>query len=270
MEYLHKGKYYGIPQKVLNYDDIIITDNEYIKSKVGWHYHENVYFTYILKGRLIESSKTETHNCMPGTLLYHNRQEPHYNIKPPGYTRGFQVEFSKDWFTKHSVKVSDFEGSSILTNPLFNHLFNRIYRESFFSDEDSLISIEVLLLQVFGVMMRRSIHNSNERPVWISTIESILNDRFKEKITLEFLAKETGIHPVHISQVFSKYFDSSFGDYLRKIRIGKAINLIADGEHTLTQISSMCGFSDQSHFIRIFKSLYGISPSLYRKSIKIH
>lgn len=86
MQYLNKGKYYGVPQKVLNYKDLIITDNEYIHSKVDWHYHENVYFTYMLAGRLIETSKTETFSCTPGTLLYHNRQEPHYNIKPPGYS----------------------------------------------------------------------------------------------------------------------------------------------------------------------------------------
>lgn len=103
MEYLNKGKYYGIPQKVIHYNDLIITDNEYVHNMVDWHYHENAYFTYLLKGNLIETSKTETYNCTPGTLLYHNRQEPHYNIKPEGYTRGFQLECSKDWFSRHNL-----------------------------------------------------------------------------------------------------------------------------------------------------------------------
>jgi len=76
------------------------------------------------------------------------------------------------------------------------------------------------------------------------------------------------IHPAYISREFSKYFDNlSFGDYIRKQRIEKAIDYLNNSAYSLTKIAYLTGFSDQSHFTRIFKKHTGKSPSAYRKSI---
>jgi transcriptional regulator GlxA family with amidase domain len=72
-----------------------------------------------------------------------------------------------------------------------------------------------------------------------------------------------------LSREFSKYFeDLNFGDYVRKLRIEKAINLIENSPYSLTEIAYMTGFSDQSHFTRIFKLYTGKNPSSYRKKMK--
>lgn len=130
-----------------------------------------------------------------------------------------------------------------------------------------MISIEGLLLQLFGEMLRLESKSYNTIPSWIKIIENILNDSFNENVTLGILSKETGIHPVHISRMFPRYFGSTIGSYIRKVRVIKAIEYMFNTNHSLTQISSMCGFSDQSHFIRIFKLHQGITPSQYKRSI---
>ena len=69
-------------------------------------------------------------------------------------------------------------------------------------------------------------------------------------------------------RMFSKYFDDlSFGDYIRKLRIEKAIQLLNDPKYSLSEIAYLTGFSDQSHFTRIFKKVTGKSPSVYKKNI---
>jgi AraC-like DNA-binding protein len=76
------------------------------------------------------------------------------------------------------------------------------------------------------------------------------------------------VHPSYLSREFSKYFDDlSFGDYIRKLRIEKAIVLLSDPKYTLAEIAYLTGFSDQSHFNRIFKRHTGKNPSEYRKSL---
>ncbi|WP_229208588.1 MULTISPECIES: helix-turn-helix domain-containing protein [Dyadobacter] len=46
----------------------------------------------------------------------------------------------------------------------------------------------------------------------------------------------------------------SFGEYIRKLRIEKAVDLLASFDHTLSEIAYLTGFSDQSRFNRIFNA----------------
>ena len=83
------------------------------------------------------------------------------------------------------------------------------------------------------------------------------------------ISKNLDIHPAYLSREFSKYFDNlSFGEYIRKQRIEKAIGLLNNSAYSLTEIAYLTGFSDQSHFTRIFKLHTGKNPSAYRKEIK--
>jgi len=267
LEYLNKGKYYGIPNKIIKYGDILITDNEYVHSRVDWHYHENAYFTYLLSGSLVEINRKETLNCIPGTLLFHNCQEAHYNIKPEGYTRGFQVEFSSRWLREHGLNSESIEGTGSIASAQLKNIFNSIYIESVFEDEHSQLSIESLLLQFFAEMMRIKDVSVTGKPLWLKRVESILNDHTGSEITLQYLANETGVHPVHISRMFPRYFGANLGMYIRKLRVNKAVELILNTDLSLTQVSAACGFSDQSHFIRNFRSIYRISPLQFKKTI---
>ena len=77
------------------------------------------------------------------------------------------------------------------------------------------------------------------------------------------------MHPSYLSREFSKYFDNlSFGEYIRKLRIEKAIELLKTSRCKLSEISYLTGFSDQSHFNRVFKSFTGMTPLEYKKSMK--
>jgi AraC-like DNA-binding protein len=71
-----------------------------------------------------------------------------------------------------------------------------------------------------------------------------------------------------VSREFSKYFNNlSYGEYIRKLRIEKAVELLGQPGHTLAEIAYLTGFSDQSHFTRIFKKHTGQSPAEYRKRL---
>ena len=59
----------------------------------------------------------------------------------------------------------------------------------------------------------------------------------------------------------------NFGDYIRKLRIDKATGLMESTDYSLTEIAYLTGFSDQSHFTRIFKQHTGMVPSAYKKNL---
>lgn len=265
MKQSRKGEFYGQTNKTINLEGITLTDTVYTLDKVDWHYHENAYFTFILEGNVIEGNKKEIYNCSAGDLLFHNWQEPHYNIKPEGFTRGFHIEIEKNWFDDLDFNASDLQGSINISNPDLKFLLYKIFRESKTNDASTLLSIQTLLLETLSKMLRDSKSESHKKPTWVSQIDLILNDRFSDQLSLEYLSKTLDIHPVHLSRDFSKYFNSGFGAYIRKLRIQKSLQLISQKKSDLTAIALECGFSDQSHFTRCFKEINGIAPSHYRK-----
>jgi AraC family transcriptional regulator len=56
------------------------------------------------------------------------------------------------------------------------------------------------------------------------------------------------------------------GEYLRKLKVQKSIALIKNSELPLTEIAYLCGFSDQSHFTKVFKETLGFLPKEFRHS----
>lgn len=126
---------------------------------------------------------------------------------------------------------------------------------------------EHLLIEVFEKYLKNKSKNK-KTPAWVSELREIIQDQVDTNITLKQLSQDVNIHPAYLSREFSKYFDNlSFGEYLRKLRIEKAIDYLKVPGYSLTKIAYLTGFSDQSHFTRIFKKHIGTSPSLYRKKL---
>jgi len=126
--------------------------------------------------------------------------------------------------------------------------------------------VEQLLLQVYHQYLKQD--RGKKTPEWAQTLKEMIQDQLDTNmfLSLQQASEELEINPAYLSREFSKHFDNlSFGDYMRKIRIEKALELIEITNHSLTEIAYLTGFSDQSHFNRIFKKVTGQSPSVYRK-----
>lgn len=267
MKHLQTGQFYGQTNEIIYIDGITLTDTEYTHSHVDWHYHENAYFTFILQGHVMEGNKKENYICSPGTLLFHNWQEPHYNIKPDGFTRGFHIELEQKWINGLSMDLNSVQGSIQICNPDLIILLYKIFKEAKTNDNATGLSIQHLLLQVLAKLSGLQEQSSKSKPLWVKNIKAILHDQFSEKLSLTDLSNSLNIHPVHLSRDFSKYFHCSIGEYIRKLKIEKALSLLSEKERSLTAISFSCGFSDQSHFIRCFKEIVGINPLAYRRML---
>jgi AraC-like DNA-binding protein len=130
--------------------------------------------------------------------------------------------------------------------------------------------VDGVLLEVYNKFLKED-KKSVKVPSWAKELKEIIQDQMDINLSLSLkdLSGELNVHPAYLSREFSKYFDNlSFGDYVRKMRIDKAVNLLQTTGHSLSQIAYLTGFSDQSHFTRIFKKQTGQNPSAYRKSLQ--
>lgn len=264
MNQLEKGQYFGKHYQELVLEDLVITDTAYTHKFVDWHYHSNPYFTYLLEGNVFEANKKESYWLTPGKLLFHNWEDAHYNIKPDIYTRGFHLELSETWLQKYDISGFHLEGSNQVQNPVIKSFMNRIFYESKVNDAHSITSIESDLLNIFQNFRNDKTTNFINKPLWVKEIKELILDSKETKLSLSSLSNHLQLHPAHLSREFNRYFGTTLGNYIRHLRINKAIILMHDKQKTMTDICYDCGFYDQSHFISTFKKMYRNSPSKYR------
>jgi AraC-like DNA-binding protein len=137
------------------------------------------------------------------------------------------------------------------------------------NEKHSQNPFENMLLDVYHKFLKEKKQKKNV-PQWAKELKEIIQDQIDTNLTLSLkeISESLNVHPSYLSREFSKYFDDlSFGDYIRKLRIEKSIVLLQDPNYSLAEIAYLTGFSDQSHFNRIFKMHTGKSPSIFRKSI---
>ncbi|MDR0263704.1 MAG: AraC family transcriptional regulator [Sphingobacterium sp.] len=259
---LETGKYIGNEVNQHSFDGIIASDTFYQDDIVSdWHCHQNPHFSHILNGGSIEIRENEKRRQQQGTSLYYYPGIIHQNISYVKGTRIFNLEFTEDFLTKYDLNIPDesymFSQSALWgTNGLV-----KIMGEHYLDDQQSILAIQQLSI----ILLTFSVPIDRIGPLWTSRIKDLLYDHWNSPLSLGFISKELNLHPVTISRYFPQYFGCTIGDYLRRIKIEKALPMIRQKKHSLTEIAVDCGFADQAHFIKTYKRFMGITPKQYQK-----
>ena len=86
-------------------------------------------------------------------------------------------------------------------------------------------------------------------------------------LSLQMLAKESGYSRVHFVRMFRAATGHSPHNYLIRLRLDRARELLVSPTLSLTDIALECGFSSHSHLSRVFRKVLGATPSEYRRSL---
>lgn len=261
-----KGKYYGRLNSEVAFNGILLTKYDYHEVRTPWHYHENPYFMYVLNGNMKDCNSKVKSLCPAGSLMFNNWQEAHYGSKHSTEASGFHLEFERKWLREKGIPLNLLEGSQLIENPKLHLLFAKLYHEFLISDNYSDVSVEVLLLQICEALSNLKEFNAQKNPNWVGDLKELLHYD-TSTLSLDYLSNELNVHPVHISRAASKHLSMSLGEYIRQHKVKKAIPLLLNSKNSLTEIAYETGFSDQSHFNRVFKSIFNINLSTYRKNI---
>lgn len=93
-----------------------------------------------------------------------------------------------------------------------------------------------------------------------------IDNYLSEDISLKMLANLSGLSQFYFSRQFKKSMGVSPHQYIIKKRVNKAKYLLAKEKLDISEISLICGFTDQSHLNRHFKRLTGVTPKVFRTS----
>ena len=92
-----------------------------------------------------------------------------------------------------------------------------------------------------------------------------LRSRINQPTTLEELAQWAGFSSQHLNRLFSRLLGVTPLQYLTRMRMERACELLLEGRYTVKAIARHVGMSDPYYFSRVFKQYFGRSPSQYRR-----
>jgi AraC family transcriptional regulator len=151
----------------------------------------------------------------------------------------------------------DFEGGELLW------LACKLYRETPGELDPRDLQVESLVAELLGMVACKP-ERCTVSPLWLRRIREKLHVEYCQRITMDDLAREAGVHPVHLSRMFRRFTGKGIGEYVHRLRIREACERMLDPETSLADISCETGFADQSHFTRTFHAIAGTSPGAFR------
>lgn len=99
----------------------------------------------------------------------------------------------------------------------------------------------------------------------LERIIAYIKDNLEKKVTLKDIADKEFMNPYYLSHFIKNKTGLSFQEYINHLRAEKARMLLMDDELSLTNIAHECGFSSTNYFNKVYREVFNISPSQYRK-----
>jgi AraC-like DNA-binding protein len=118
---------------------------------------------------------------------------------------------------------------------------------------------QIVLYQPISI----AIKNSNDEEVK-KVLNFILSNYMKEELLLSFVQKELGISETKISSIIKENTGLHFKAYLNEIRLNEASRLLKNSTLSISEIAQAVGYINISHFNRMFKEKFKVSPTLFK------
>jgi len=125
-------------------------------------------------------------------------------------------------------------------------------------------------MRIFGWVARAytRLPAERRRPLdQISRLLGHLEQHCAEPLTVEDLAKIARMSPTSLFRLFRQHVGRSPVDYLIRLRIGRAAEMLRRETARISEISEAAGFSDSNYFSRQFHRVMGVSPRAYRRGL---
>jgi AraC family transcriptional regulator len=232
-------------------------------QKFPTHHHERDYFFLVLAGEYREGTSRKEHKFAPISAGYNPKHVEHAGEAGTHGVRFFTMEFADDFVRAHSRPlprdpVVDYGARDIVWAGL--RLF-QCFRQS---DTPDPLSFESLACELLGAAHAREEYLADTAPHWLCRAFARIEAALDTTCSISELAREAGVHPVHLARVFRKVTGVSPGEYLQRRRADRACHLLLNSKLPLSEVAAACGFYDQSHMTHMLRRYAHTTPKALR------
>lgn len=262
---LRGGEFYSPVLSRLRAGEVLLSELRQPCSRaVPRHEHELAYVTIVLDGDYLEGDRGRLDEMPPFTAAFNPAGVKHSTVIGPAGASFFTIEFRDAVVRELGLHLPDATTLDRGAGPvLWPGL--RLYSAFKTQNEDSL-AFEACILELLGAIGACE-RPGREVPRWFRRVKERLCEGFREPLRMSCLAKEAGVHPVHLARVFRKFEKQTPGEYQQRLQVRAACKRLCNPEWSLAAIAVECGFADQSHMTRIFRRMLGITPARFRRKL---
>lgn len=130
---------------------------------------------------------------------------------------------------------------------------------------ESIVKLLTIFAQHLGMLGNQVFfQQEHAEPPVIKRAKEYIHEHQTEELSLGQVARAVNTSSFYFCKIFKKYTGINFTDYLSRVRIEKAKNLLLNPNLRVSEIAFEVGFQSLTHFNRVFKKLLGLSPTEYR------
>ncbi|MCX5757205.1 MAG: helix-turn-helix transcriptional regulator, partial [Candidatus Hydrogenedentes bacterium] len=131
----------------------------------------------------------------------------------------------------------------------------------------SAVGLADAVMDLLGTLKRATARTAPKAPEYAELNRLVLG-RLEEGITLNEVAAAIGVHPTAITHRLQRNFDMSFSEYLGRLRVDKAKELLRRTKLPVVGVAQRIGVRDVSNFGKLFRKFEQMSPLEYRKQFE--
>jgi AraC family transcriptional regulator len=237
-------------------------------STMPLHQHAQPSFNFVIGGSFLERIGHEERRYAAGFVSYCPAGLEHSQQFGQAGARQIICTPRRDWLEYLADCRVELAGSPYAGATLFRSLGARLLQELRSPDDLSALTCDGLVLEAIAAFGRSSLEGSRaaRAPAWLRAARDFIQENACAPLPLARIAQAAGRHEVHLAREFRRFFGSSIGEYLRRLRCERAAQLLAQprAAPTITEVALRCGFSSHAHLCREFRNRFGLTPSQYR------
>lgn len=116
---------------------------------------------------------------------------------------------------------------------------------------------------------RREPRKSQLRDFYVQEAITFMEQNYQRSLTVEAIAEVCKLDRSYFSKLFKERKGCPPQEFLIRMRLGKAAEMMKTTSISISDISAACGYPNQLHFSRLFKQRYGVSPRKWRSQNKL-
>ena len=268
--------------KTIDIEPVLVRTYAYNLNKRDWgkgkfpsRLVESYEFEFIIESEGFMNLEGKKYPLKPGDLCLRKPSETTMGEPPYScYMISFALtkETSKDKMQPYyRNEIIDVLPPVLSTkNPKYYELiFQKILEQYIKNEPSSILLIRSLILEMIYAAYQEIRLDFLPSSAYVRIIKHAIlymETHYTDKLTLEKIAHEINLSPSHFQRIFKQTMNISPNDYLQKIRLTKAKELLLITHDTITDIAYRCGFESNAYFSYVFKKQMYLSPSLYRKA----
>ena len=101
----------------------------------------------------------------------------------------------------------------------------------------------------------------------VNEAKNFILGSYSRAIKIDDVAAQLFISPSHLSRLFRQELNCTVNDYITRVRVEQAVELMKKPELSVAQVSQAVGFQSQSYFAKVFSKHIGVAPLIYRNSL---